>query len=250
MRKIAIINAKGGVGKTTTSVNLAAGLAVNGKKVLLVDTDPQGHVAVCLNVPVGQNSLAELLRSKPGTVDVKDYIQNLRPNLDGVLSDSSLEEAIRYVSAEPLREFKLKKLMKEVNQYDFVVFDCAPGLTLMNQNVLFYCDEVMIPVSMEFLALHGLKELESQLELAQDSGDHDIKISFIVPTMYDARNKKSSEVIEVLSERFGRKVSKPIRINTKLSEAAAARQTIYEYDVNSPGAQDYATLTLEVLEVG
>lgn len=247
MRKIALINSKGGVAKTTSSVNLAAGLAANGKKVLILDLDPQGHDGVLFGIKPGEKSMAELII---GQAAPEECFQTVRPNLTGILCDSRLEKAGRILAGESYRETKLKRLMAKVDGFDYVICDCSPGLNLLNQNALMFVDEVFIPVSMEFLSLYGLSELERQLEEAREMSGHDIKIGKIIPTFYDRRNKRSEEILELLKKRFGSIVTAPIRINSRLSEAAATQKTIYEYDPKSPGAEDYSSLTKEVLGNG
>lgn len=247
MRRIAILNAKGGVGKTTTSVNLAVGLAGRGHRVLLIDVDPQGHVGTSLGCWPGENSLAELLVE---AVAPEDCIRPSFTNLSTILSDQRLEKAARILAGEYYRETKIKRLLAGIEGYDFVICDCAPGVTLLNQNVLMFCDEVFVPVSMEFLAMCGLSDIEAQLEEARTMTAHDVHISLVIPTFYDGRNRKSKEVLDSLRSRFGDKVAEPIRINSRLSEAAAAHRPIFLYDPDSNGAKDYTVLAEEVLARG
>ena len=244
MRKAAILNSKGGVGKTTTAVNLAAGMASQGCRVLVLDMDPQGHVGVHLNVQAGPGSMAEMLID---AAEPKDCIQTLRPGIDGILSDRRLERAARILTGESYRETKLRRLMEGVEGYNFVLADCAPGMGILSQNAVMWADEVFIPVSMEFLALHGLKELEAQLEEARKMAGHNVKTGCIIPTFYDRRNGRTEEIMAALREKFSGLVLDPIRINSKLSEAAAAREDIFAYDPKSNGAQDYARLTQDIL---
>jgi chromosome partitioning protein len=238
-RIIACISEKGGVGKTTTAINLSACLASRGKKVLLVDTDLQGHIAECFGVEPGDNTIAEIL---VGQADPTEAIVELRPNLSGILADFRVEEAARILIGENYRETKLKRKFKDVSGYDFIIFDCPPGLGIVNQNVLMYADEAIATVKTDYLSLTGLKKLEDVLQEAEEMTGHKVNISHVVPTFYDARTSLSKDVVDILIERYNSRVAKPIRINIRIPEAQGFQKTIFEYDSNCAGAEDYNSL--------
>lgn len=242
-RRIAVFNHKGGTGKTTTSINVAAGLAEKGLRVLLVDVDPQGNVGVSLGVR-GETSLYHVLvlGADPGEVAVP-----VRANLDVITSNETLAAAELYLAARPNRDRVLRDRMVGTSAYDVVVLDCSPSLSLLNQNALCYADSVLIPVSCDYLALVGVKQCVRTLRNVHEHLKHPVYVMGVVPTFYDARHKLGREVTETLKAKFGELCFPPVRANMKLREAPAAKQSIFEYAPDSHGAEDYATLVDRVL---
>jgi chromosome partitioning protein len=242
-RRIAVFNHKGGTGKTTTSINVAAGLAEKGLKVLLVDVDPQGNVGVSLGVR-GETSLYHVLvlGADPAEVAVP-----VRANLDVITSNETLAAAELYLAARPNRDRVLRDRMAGTGDYDVVVLDCSPSLSLLNQNALCYADSVLIPVSCDYLALVGVKQCVRTLRNVHEHLKHPVFVLGVVPTFYDARHKLGREVTETLKAKFGELCFPPVRANMKLREAPAAKQSIFEYAPDSHGAEDYATLVDRVL---
>ncbi len=238
MRKIAIANRKGGVGKTTTAVNVAAGLALAGNKVLLIDTDTQGHCARLLGMdpPAG---LAELI---DGTVTPTEAIIEAREGLFLLAGGKKLELTIKDISQRTYRvEHVLTDALQAYDNLDYVIVDTAPGFSQLNINVFFYVQEVCIPVSMEVLSIDGFKDFLDEIEVLKQYTD--IELRYIVPTFYDRRNSKSGQIMEQLQGHFGELVTKPVRFSVRLSEAPAWGQTIYEYAGKEKVSSDYAYLS-------
>lgn len=238
MRKIAIANRKGGVGKTTTAVNLAAGLALAGKKVLLVDTDTQGHCSRLLGVKP-EKGLAELM---DGTVVPSEAVIEARRGLFLLAGSKNLEGVINNISRRDFRvEYVLSDALKPYEgKYDFIILDTAPGFSKLNVNALFYVEEVLIPVSMEALAVDGLVKFMGEVEDIQRYSN--IEVRYIIPTFYDRRVKKSEEILEQLREHFGDKMTHLVNYSSKLSESTGWGKTIYEYAAGDRTAKDYARI--------
>jgi len=240
-RRIAILNQKGGTGKTTTAVNLAAGLAERGKhNVLLIDTDAQGNVGVSLGV-AGEKSLYHVLVDG---VDPTDAAVPVRGNLDVVTSDATLAAAEIWLARQSV-DARAKILTKRLNgkavsrSYDYVIIDCGPSLNLLNQNALSYADEVIVPVTCDYLALVGVKQVLRTLSDVQRHLGHSVRVSAVLPTFYDGRTRLAREVLETLQGHFKTKCLEPIRLNTRLAEAPSHKKTIFEYAPTSHGARDY-----------
>jgi len=201
MRKIAILNFKGGTGKTTTAVNISHALALKRQSVLVVDCDPQGSIADWFGLS-SENTFFDLLIDR---VKLQDCIYQARKGLSVIPSD---------------RRF--------------------PSMSILNVNALEYAKEVFMPVSMDYLSLRGVKQVIEALPKGVD-------IAKIIPTFYDQRTKKSKEILADLRSYFKGRVTKPIRVNVRLSECSSFHQTIFEYDPNSRGAVDYRRLAREVM---
>ncbi|MFQ5621361.1 MAG: ParA family protein [Candidatus Nanoarchaeia archaeon] len=245
MRKISIINQKGGVGKTTTTINLAKSLSMQGKKVLILDMDAQGNIAACLGVESRKDMFDILVNSaKPDSCIVE-----VGENLDLISSRETLTKAEIILVGEPAREKTLSRKMKNVKDYDFIIIDCPPSLGLLNQNVLLYSDEVIVPVSTDPLGIYGLGNIVQAVSKVSEVFNHDLKISMIVPTLYDQRSKVCKEALRELKKRFPGLVASPIRVDTKLKEAPRAQQSIFEYSRSCRGAKDYKALAKSVLNI-
>lgn len=248
---IAIANQKGGVGKTTTSINLAAGLAYLGQRVLLIDLDPQGNTTqgIGANRNAIKTSTYELLLRSD--VHVKDVVQRLKtPPLDLIPATIDLAGAdLEMVDFKVGRERLLKtKLLEVRDDYDFILIDCPPSLGLLNTNALTASDSVIIPVQCEYYALEGLTQLLSTIRLVQKLFNPDLRIEGVLLTMFDVRTRLSVEVQQEVRKYFNERVYKNnIPRNVKLSEAPSRGTSIFEYDVRSEGAKAYAALAKEVL---
>ena len=236
MRKIAIVNIKGGTGKTTTAVNLSYALSLKKHKVLVIDCDTQGTVANWFGVNP-ENTLYDLLIDR---VKLKDCIYQVRDHLDIIASNKYLARIEFVLSKEKDTEKVFNKKLKSLREYDFVFLDCPPSLNIINLNALEYAEEIFLPVSMDYLSLRGVKQV---IELLPEN----IKLTKIIPTFYDQRTRKSKEILEDLKNFFKDKVTKPIRINVKLSECSSFHKTIFEYDPASRGSIDYKSLAEEII---
>jgi len=244
MKSYAIMTMKGGTGKTTTAVSLAHGLSLSGRRVLLVDCDPQRNVAITFGVK-GDRGLDGLLMT--GDVDIIEVRDNF------FIIDSGgrkLVEVELQLGRQERREQRLHEALRHLKGCDYVICDCPPSMNLINVNVLSYCDEVIVPVGMDYLSEVGARQT---MEIIEEVGwiTERRSISYrILPTFYDSRTRISTRVLEDLREHFGDKVFETvIRINTALREAPGSNKTIYEHAPLSRGAYDYYKLTEEVLSL-
>jgi len=246
MRKIAIVGFKGGIGKTTTCVSLAAGLAHRGNRVLVIDTDTQANVALALGLSNYEKSLPDVLTRK---VTAKECILEARENLHVLPSDITLFKAQQRIVLEMGREELFDELFAELTDFDYHILDCAPSVSLLTVNTLAYVDEIFIPVSMEMMALSSVSQFMKYLENINEVLGKGASIRLVIPTMYDPRRKISAEVVEKLKT-LGPRVTEPIWIDSKISEAPGVGQTIFEYSARGRGAADYARLTEVVADLG
>lgn len=246
MKKIAIINQKGGTGKTTTAVNLGGGLALQGYETVLIDMDPQGNLATWFD-PEYDNSLYDLLieDSPP-----ENCIVSVRENLDLIPSSKTAAKAEKILTGQTSREEVLKRKLSGFDSYDVAILDCPPSLSLLNQNALIYAQTAYLPVSMDYLALVGVRNLLENIKQINEILDEQVNVSLVIPTFYDKRTNESKEIYETLKEHFDGKVTIPIRTNVRLSESSSYNQTIFEYAPKSHGAEDYSTLVERVIENG
>ena len=237
--RIAVLNQKGGTGKTTTTVNLAAGLAEAGHKVLVVDVDSQGHVAVSLGVEGPRTLYHFLVENKPLT----DCVVAARPNLDVLPGNETLASAeIVLARMNDGRDKILRDKLIDERGYDFILLDCGPSLSILNMNALTFADHLIVPVSCDYLSLVGVKQVLKTLKNVNSVLMHNISILGVLPTFYDMRNNISDESVRTLQGHFHDKVLPAIRVNTRLKEAPQHKQTIFEYAPESRGAQDYRRL--------
>lgn len=248
-RLLAIANQKGGVGKTTTAINLATALCAVGQKVLLIDLDPQGNASTGLGVrrSMIQASTYDVLF---GDVDViAAAVETRVPRLSVVPSSIHLSGAeIELVTAEN-REFRLKEALHRDLPFDYVIIDCPPSLSLLTLNALVAVDSVVVPLQCEFYALEGLSHLVKTIERVQKSFNPSLDIHGIVLTMFDQRNRLSGQVEADVREHFGDKVYKTvIPRNVRLSEAPSFGLPAIVYDMRSVGAQAYIQLAREVIK--
>ena len=252
-RILAIANQKGGVGKTTTSVNLATALSAIGQKVLLVDLDPQGNASTGLGIKRAglRNSTYDVIFDD---ADVVETAQSTRvPNLDVLPSSIHLSGAeVELVNADN-REFRLRDALcaplGENGNYDYVIIDCPPSLSLLTLNALIAADAVVVPLQCEFFALEGLSHLVKTIGRVQKQFNPKLHIHGVVLTMYDKRNKLSSQVADDVRQYFGDKVyNSIIPRNVRLSEAPSFGLPAIIYDMTCPGARAYISLAKEVLK--
>ena len=249
-RRLAILNQKGGTGKTTTAINLAAGIADRGYDVLLVDLDAQGNVGTSLGIR-GERSMYHLLTQDPPTT-VEDVIVPVRAHFDVITADATLAAAeVHLARLDTHRDRVLANQLGALKgRYQYVVLDCGPSLSLLNQNALSFADEVLIPVSCDYLALVGVKQVLRTLKDIDKHFGHTVRISGVVPTFFDARTKLAREAVDTLSGHFKERLCEPIRRSTRLAEAPSHRQTIFEYAPDSVGAEDYRKLVDRFVAAG
>lgn len=247
---IAIANQKGGVGKTTTTVNLAACLGVLEKKVLLIDADPQANASSGLGIDVEHVSLGTY-QVLEHTVSIKEAIlQTTSPNVDIVPAHIDLVAIEIELIDKPEREYMLKKALKEVkNDYDYILIDCAPSLGLITLNSLVGSDAVIIPIQCEYFALEGLGKLLNTIKSIQDIHNPELDIEGLLLTMFDSRLRLSNQVVEEVRKHFSTMVFDTIiRRNTRLGEAPSYGQSIIAYDATSKGAVNYLNLAHELIK--
>lgn len=248
---IAIANQKGGVGKTTTAISLAASLAVLEKKVLIIDADPQANTTSGLNFSPDNDEKRTLYEVMIGRIGIEDaLIQTEVPMLHLVSSHINLVAVEVEMIDEPERESLLKKAIAPVrDRYDYIIIDCSPSLGLVTVNSLTAADSVMIPVQPEFFALEGLGKLLQTIRIVQKGVNTSLSIEGFVVTMFDGRTKVHTQVVGELKEHFGDMVFKTIiQRNIRLSEAPSHGKPIALYDIGSTGAQNYLSLAKEVLD--
>lgn len=242
-RIIAVTNMKGGIGKTTTVVNVGAGLALKGARVLLIDVDAQGNLAPSLGV-TARRTIYEVLIDN---ADPAKCIVSARPNLDLIAADDSLLGAQTMISQRSDWSRVLEQAIRPLKSaYDFILIDSPGSLTVLSANALSASNDLLVPTTIEHLSIKGLQLLFKQVKRLKNSTS---SIRIIVPTMFDGRVRQSGAMLKQLQETYGMLVAPPIRVNVKISEASSEGQTIYEYDRRSRGALDYAVLVERLSEL-
>ena len=252
MQRIAVINQKGGVGKTTTTVNLGAALARKGYKVLLLDMDPQANLTVHVDKrpDLESNTLTNLLVED---APLQDLVQTTSvPNLFVVPSDTSLAGVEQVLANRIGRETILREALEAFPAavtFDFVLFDCPPSLGVLSANALVAADRVVIPMQAEYLSLQGMAKLLEVIQLVQKRLNPALQIACVLPCMVDARTNLSTEVLREIDTHFGPMLAKSrIRNNVKLAEAPSFGRTIFEHAPDSNGARDYEAFGTEFLQ--
>jgi len=248
---IAIANQKGGVGKTTTTVNLAAALGVLEKKVLLIDADPQANASSGLGIIVEEveNGSYQLLEH---TITAKEAIvPTTSPNVDIIPAHIDLVAIEIELVDKDKREFKLKEALSAIkNEYDYILIDCAPSLGLITLNALVAADSVIIPIQCEYFALEGLGKLLNTIKSVQKIHNSTLDIEGLLLTMYDSRLRLSNQVVEEVKKHFQNMVFNTIiQRNVRLSEAPSFGESIIAYDATSKGAINYINLANEILKL-
>jgi chromosome partitioning protein len=247
--RVAIVNMKGGVGKTTTTVNLAIGLANRAKRVLLVDMDPQGNIAHSLRIRANQNTIYDLMADDM----VLDQVirSNIRPNLDVIPSSNVAFGLENRLAGETLREKIFTRRMRQVHEYDFVLVDTSPAMSLLTVNTLLYVEVVVLIVSMDQMAIIGAVQSLAGLKRVLSAFESPEKKVLVLPTMVNAGTNGSKETMNALQQDPDlAQYLMPIviRQDVKLSYAAAAKKSIWEYDARSRAAEDYSKMVDYFLE--
>lgn len=241
---ISLLNHKGGVGKTTSAINIGAGLVELGRKVLLVDLDPQANLTLSLGIPRQKNTIYEALR---GESDLEPF--SYKPNFDVITSSLDLSGAEMELINEAGREYILKEIFSTVeDDYDYIIIDCPPSLGLLTLNALTSSQLVFIPLQTEFLALQGVAKIKQIVDKVRFRLNKELQIGGVIATMYDSRKVLNRDVVETIKKYFKEKVfHTKIRNNVALAEAPSQRKDIFSYSKSSNGAKDYLELCKEII---
>lgn len=248
-RVIALVNQKGGVSKTTSTINIGAGLANEGRRVLLIDLDPQGNLTASLGIKAYElsNTINEVLKDQIGA---DKAIINTPGNYDIIPSDIRLSGAEVELSSQAGREMLLKETLGPiVSRYDYILIDCPPSLGLLTLNGLTAAKEIFIPLQAEYLALHGMAQLIQTVDTVKKRLNPDIKVTGIIVSFYDNRKILNREVLESIESYFPELIfDTKIRNNVSLAEAPSNGMDIFKYKSDSNGAIDYKNLVKEVIK--
>ena len=246
---ISVANQKGGVGKTTTSINLATSLSAINKKILLIDADPQGNASTGIGISYEKRTpnLYDLIVNE--TLDLNAIKKTVVPGLDIITANTNLAASEIELAEVKNREFVLSNILSKVDSYDYVLIDCPPALGLLTINALVASQSIIIPLQSEFFALEGISSLVNSIELIKENFNSKLFIEGILLTMVDKRNSLSSLVEKDVREHFGETVYKTtIPRNVRISEAPSHGKPAILYDVNSSGSVAYISLAREILK--
>ena len=247
---ISIANQKGGVGKTTTSLNLAAALGILEKNILLIDADPQANATSGISSEINEKQIGTydiLLNTK----NINEAINKTKsPNFDIIQANIDLVAIEIELVNKSKREFMLKKALKKLSKkYDYILIDCPPSLGLITLNAFTASDSILIPIQCEYFALEGLGKLLNTIKSVQKIHNNNLDIEGLLLTMYDSRLRLSNQVVEEVKKHFGKMVFKTIiQRNVRLSEAPSFGENIIEYDATSKGSQNYLSLAQEIIK--
>jgi chromosome partitioning protein len=241
---ISLLNHKGGVGKTTSAINIGAGMVEMGKRVLLLDLDPQANLSLAVGAQRPPSTIYQVLR---GEAELQPM--QVKENLDVIVSTLDLSGAELELINEAGREFILHEaLITVMEDYDYIIIDCPPSLGLLTLNALTASDYVIIPLQTEFLAMQGLAKIKSVIQKVRVRLNKRLQIAGVMATMYDARKVLNRDVVETITKYFGKLVfDTRIRDTVALAEAPSRRKDIFEYSPKSAGAEDYLSLSKEIL---
>ncbi|MFT2010887.1 ParA family protein [Pontibacter sp. 13R65] len=241
---VAVINQKGGTGKTTTTINLGSALSKLGKKVLLIDLDPQSNLSYSLAVTNPDGTLADVLL---GNRNISDILVETGGMWMAPGSNDLVDVEISLVT-QPEREKFLKNVLTDAKGFDYVLIDCPPSLSVLTLNALTAANEVLIPLQMEVLTLQGLDQILNTITKVKKAFNPKLKVKGIVVVMFDSRRKLSQEVLEYLQENVKERIfESQIRLNVKLAEAPSFGKSVLDYDASSNGAKDYKALAAELV---
>ena len=248
-KTIAIANQKGGVGKTTTAVNLSAALAIKGKKVLVIDTDPQGNMTSGFGVDKNEveNTVYELMLGDCSTEEA--IIKNVKENVDMIASNVNLAAVEIELIGVDNKDYVLKNEIEWVkDKYDYIIIDCPPSLSMLTINSMTTADTILVPIQCEYYALEGLSQLIHTVNLVKERLNPSLDMEGVVFTMYDSRTNLSAQVVENVKANITTKVYETlIPRNIRLAEAPSFGMPIEEYDPKSAGAEAYLNLATEII---
>jgi len=244
MRRIAITSSKGGVGKTTTAISLAVSYARGGAKVLILDCDAQSNLTDWLGVK--RDETPGLFGFLTAGLELDQVAVEVEENLHLVPASRALSGLDAYLLTRPRPADVLRKRLEPVTGFDAILFDCPPSFSQVTLNAMMASSEIVVPVSMEHFAIEGLAQTLETVRLLREEADHRLIVRAVVPTFYDSRNRKSAAVVDILKKKFGDRVTTPVRTSVRLSEAPSHRLSIFDYSPDSPGAQDYTAIALEM----
>jgi chromosome partitioning protein len=242
---LAIFNHKGGTGKTTTAVTIAAGLAAKGRRVLLVDTDGQGNVGVSLGLQ-NEKTLYHVLVMG---LDPHEAIVQVRPNLDVLPSNETLAAAELFLAGRQRRDRVLASRLSALrSEYDAIIVDCSPSLSLLNQNALVFADGVLCPVACDYLSIVGVRQVLRTIKQVNRLLSHPVRLWGVLPTLYDARARVCVEAYDTLRQHFGDRCLSPIRMASRAKEAPSQSQTLFEYAPDATATKDYWQVVEQLLK--
>lgn len=248
MKIISFVNNKGGVGKTTSTINVGAALSNMGYRVLLIDFDHQCNLTVSLGIPMSENeTIADCLLNPNIKLPIRSYSQNL----DVIPTHLKLNQVEMQLYSLPGNDFFLREILEKIekNRYDFVLIDCAPALNKLTMNALTASTDVIIPVESEYLALNGLEVINFFISTIKKRTNPNLNITGILMTMFDIRNNLSKEVSELVEKKYNEiLLPTKIRKNIALAEAPARHQHIFDYNPECNGADDYKNATNDILK--
>jgi chromosome partitioning protein len=247
---IAIANQKGGVGKTTTSINLAASLGVLEKKVLLIDADPQANASSGLGIDVENVAIGTYQILEHSNIPEDAIVKSSAPNVDIIPAHIDLVAIEIELVDKENREYMLKQALENIREkYDYILIDCAPSLGLRTLNALTAADSVVIPIQCEYFALEGLGKLLNTIKSVQKIHNAELDIEGLLLTMFDSRLRLSNQVVEEVQKHFNEMVFDTIiQRNVKLSEAPSFGESIINFDATSKGAMNYLSLAEEIIK--
>jgi chromosome partitioning protein len=247
VRRVAVSIFKGGTGKSSVAVNVAVGIARRGRRVLIVDLDAQASATRMLGGGFEPPTIYDVLVDR---VEPARAIHAIADGLDLLPSARSLAPIDSWLTSQMRREEILSRRLADLAGYDYLILDCAPAWSLLNINALVFADELWLPVSMDFLSLVGVQQIEGTLRTIRDELDHEIPARHVIPNFYERRTRKSREVLAALEEAFGDAVTPAIRKNVRISEAPSFAQSIFDYAPRSIGAEDFEQLVGHILGEG
>ncbi len=243
---IAIVNHKGGTGKTTTAINIGRALVNQHQKVLLVDLDPQGNLSYSLSVPVEEAQLVDVLLNKAGYQEVLKQ----REGMDVLPSNKELAKAESKLSAEDNSRFLLRKALQKMEQYDYILIDCPPSYSLLTFNALNAADGVLVPIELDVLSLQGVKQILNTIKEVKEQENEGLSLFGVLAVKVDERKKLTYEVLEFLKDNFHVPVfNNYIRTNVRAAEAPSFGQSVIEYAPESNSAKDYITASRELMTI-